>query len=183
MAQQSRAGFKCTSGWSWPLNESQLRQYITSYNLRVLSSFFNYYYYSTANISNLSQLPWGKLDLTHWQLLHPSVNPGDVLFKINISDYLFPPPIQWLKEKLVNCSLYVWEAKIRHIYFFGFFIFRYIFKIITFSEKLLKALAEDRKMHIKALIILPSLKCAIALLLYSLAFSSFSLQFILIPSV
>ena len=43
--------------------------------------------------------------------------------------------------------------------------------------------SKEKKMHIKALIILPSLKCAIALLLYSLALSSFSLQFILIPSV
>ena len=44
-------------------------------------------------------------------------------------------------------------------------------------------LQKIKKKHIKALAILPSLKCVIALLLYSLAFSSFSLQFILIPSV
>ena len=42
---------------------------------------------------------------------------------------------------------------------------------------------KKKKMHIKVLIILPSLECAIALLLCSLAFSSLSLQFILIPLV
>ena len=52
IAQQSRAGFKCTSWWSQPLN-LQLIPDLTSSILRVMS----YYYYSTANMSNLSQLP------------------------------------------------------------------------------------------------------------------------------
>ena len=65
-------------------------------------------------------------------------------------------------------------------------IHTYIHEVITFSENYYRqplASQEKKRMHIEALIILPSLKCAIALLLYSLAFSSFSLQFILIPLV
>ena len=61
-----------------------MRQDLTSSFFRVKSLFvlslLYYYYYSTANISNLVQLPQGKLDLTQWLLLHPLVNPGDFLF-------------------------------------------------------------------------------------------------------
>ena len=60
-----------------------MRQDLTSSFFRVKSLFvlsLLYYYYCTANISNLVQLPQGKLDLTQWLLLHPLVNPGDFLF-------------------------------------------------------------------------------------------------------
>ena len=59
-------------------------------------------------------------------------------------------------------------------------------KLSSFSENYYRQhnnFKRAKKMHFKALIILPSLECAIALLLYSLAFSTFSLQFNLIPSV
>ena len=72
-----------------------------------------------------------------------------------------------------------------HIFFWRISFWAYIQHYSLFQKTTTDSpkLQKRKKMHVKALIILPSLKCAIALLLYSLALSSFSLQFILIPSV
>ena len=110
----------------------------------MLNSFFNYYY-STATISNLSQLPWEKLDVTQWLLQHPSVNPGDFLFLNKyhwLAVHTANPHFTLILEQLVilidiwgkRLLLFMFERQRYSIYMFSReLLFEHTFKILKLS--------------------------------------------------